>query len=255
MQMALRVLDYYLVLLRRTFRGTIFSAFLSPVLFLLALGHGLGSLVDSASGGVDGVPYVQFIAPGVMAATAMQIAIFDASYPVLGSIKWNRQYHAMLATPLGVRDIVSGVFVSIALRALLSGAVFLAVAVALGAVPSPTAPLALVPVVLVAVSYAGPMFALAASVERDLSFTLVFRLVMTPMFLFSATFFPISQLPDQLAPVAYVIPLYHGVELARDATLGTLAWAPDLLHLAYLSLWCIGGLALATRRLRIRMVL
>lgn len=250
----LRVLDYYRVLLRRTFRGTVFSAFLSPLLYLVALGYGLGALVDSAAGGVDGVPYVQFIAPGVMAATAMQIAIFDASYPVLGSIKWNRQFHAMLATPVGVRDVVVGNISSITLRALFSGAVFLVVAAVVGAIPSWTAPIALVAVVLVAVAYAGPMFALAARVERDIGFTLVFRLVMTPMYLFSATFFPIEQLPDWLQPVAYVVPLYHGVELARDATLGTLAWVPDLVHVGYLLVWCVAGTALAVRQLHRRMV-
>lgn len=249
-----RVLDYHLLLLRRTFRGTLVSAFLAPLLFLVAMGYGLGSLVNSSSGGVDGVPYVQFIAPGVMAATAMQIAVFDASYPVLGAIKWSRQFHAMLATPVGVGDVVVGGVAAVTLRALLSGVVFLVVAAVVGAIPALTAPVALVAVVLVTVAYAGPMYALAATIERDIAFTLVFRLVMTPMFLFSATFFPISQLPDWMVPVAYVVPLYHGVELARDATLGTLAWWPDVGHVGYLLLWCVGGMWLAVHRLRIRMV-
>ena len=99
---SLRVLEYFLVLMRRTFRGTLFGSFFSPLLYLVAMGYGLGSLVDQGgSSAIDGVPYVQFIAPGVLVATAMQTGVFDASYPVLGSIKWGRQFHAMLATPVG----------------------------------------------------------------------------------------------------------------------------------------------------------
>jgi lipooligosaccharide transport system permease protein len=250
---ALRVLSYFLLLFRRTFRGTIFSGFLSPLLYLVALGYGLGSLVNR-SNGIDGVPYVQFIAPGIMVATAMQIAVFDSSYPVLGAIKWQRQYHAMLATPVRVPDIVLGHLGGVTLRALTSGVVFLAVAVALGAVPSWTGVLALVAVLLVALAYAGPMFALAANAQTDISFSIVFRLGIIPMFLFSGTFFPVSQLPHAVQWIAYLVPLYHGSSLARDATLGTLSWGPDLVHVGYLLLWAVAGTVLATRVLQRRMV-
>ncbi len=249
----LRVLEYFLVLLRRTFRGTIFTGFLSPLLYLVALGYGLGSLVDRGQG-LDGVPYVQFIAPGILVATAMQIGVFDASYPVLGAIRWDRQYHAMLATPVGVRDVVTGHIAGITLRSLLSAVVFLVVAYALRAVPSWTGVLSLVAVLLVTVAYATPMFAIAARAQTDVSFTLVFRLGVIPMFLFSGTFFPVSQLPTAIQPIAYVIPLWHGSSLARDATLGTLSWGMDLLHVGYLLLWCVLGGWLATRTLRRRMV-
>lgn len=250
---ALRVLEYFLLLLRRTFRGTIFGGFLSPLLYLVALGYGLGSMVDRSQN-LDGVPYAQFIAPGILVATAMQIGVFDASYPVLGSIRWNRQYHAMLATPVGVRDVVAGNLAGITLRSLLSSVVFLAVAYALGAIPSWTGVLALVAVLLVTVAYAAPMFALAANAQTDVTFSIVFRLGVIPMFLFSGTFFPVSQLPDWAQPIAYVIPLWHGSSLARDATLGTLSWGMDLLHVAYLLLWCVVGSWLAVRVLRRRMV-
>jgi lipooligosaccharide transport system permease protein len=252
---AVRVLGYYLLLIKRTFRGTIFSAFLSPLLYLVALGYGLGALVDRGdTASLGGVPYVQFIAPGIMVATAMQVGIADASWPVLGSIKWQRQYHAMLATPVRVVDIVLGHLGGITLRSLLSGTVFLAVAAVLGAVPSWTGVLALLAVLLVTVAYAAPMFGIAARVETDTSFTLVFRLVVVPMFLFSGTFFPIEQLPGWLQPVAYVVPLWHASSFARDATLGTMSWWPDLLHLGYLLLCVALGLWFAERSLRRRMV-
>jgi lipooligosaccharide transport system permease protein len=251
----LRVLEYFALLLRRTFRGTLFTSFASPLLYLVAMGYGLGSLVDrGSSSGLGGVPYVQFIAPGVLVATAMQTGVGDASYPVLGAIKWARQYHAMLATPIGVGDVVVGHLAAIVLRSLLSAVVFLVVAAVVGAVPSWTGVLALVAVLLVTLAYAGPMFAISTRAENDTTFNLVFRLGLVPMFLFSGTFFPVEQLPGWMHPVAYVIPLWHGSSLARDATLGTLHGWADLGHVAYLLLWVAGGLWLAVRGLRRRMV-
>jgi lipooligosaccharide transport system permease protein len=252
---ALRVLEYFLILLRRTFRGTVFGSFVSPLLYLVAMGYGLGSLIDrGGSSAISGVPYVQFIAPGVLAATAMQSGVFDASWPVLGAIKWQRQYHAMLATPIGVGDVVAGNLAAIVLRSLLSAVVFLAVAALLGAIPSWWGLLSLLAVVLVTLAYAAPMFAISAHAETDTTFNLVFRLGVVPMFLFSGTFFPVEQLPSWMHPVAYVVPLWHGASLARDATLGTTQLWPDVAHVAYLLLWIAVGGWLAVRTLRRRMV-
>lgn len=251
----LRVLDYFLLLMRRTFRGAIFTSFLSPLLYLVAMGYGLGSLVDrGGTQSLGGVSYLQFIAPGMLVATAMQGGVFDASYPVLGAIKWQRQFHAMLATPIGVRDVVLGNLAAIALRMVLPAVVFLAVAALLGAVLSWWSLLALPVVVLVTLAYAGPMFALAARSETDSAFSIVFRVALVPMFLFSGTFFPVDQLPGWLQPAAYVVPLWHASELARHATLGRLEPGAELLHVGYLLLWVGVGAWLAVRTLRRRMV-
>lgn len=250
---ALRVLGYFLMLFRRTFRGTVFSGFLSPLLYLAALGYGLGHLINHSQG-LDGVSYAQFIAPGILVATAMQIAVGDAAWPVLGAIKWQRQFHAMLATPVRVQDVVAGNIGGIVLRSLLSGTVFLIVATLLGAIPSWTGVFAPVAVLLVTAAYAAPVFALSANAQTDTSFTLLFRLGVIPMFLFSGTFFPVTQLPQWLQPVAYVVPLFHGSSLARDATLGTMSWGPDLVHVSYLLLWIVAGGWLAVASLRRRMV-
>ncbi|MGL5859168.1 MAG: ABC transporter permease [Angustibacter sp.] len=252
-----RVVEYQLVLLRRTFRGTLFSGFAAPLLYLGAMGYGLGSLVDGRGGspgaGLE-VSYLEFVAPGVLVASAMQLAVFEASYPVLGAIKWTRQYHAMVATPVRVWDVVAGSLAIIVLRALLGAVVFLLVAALLGAVPSVWAPLSLVAVVLVTVAYAAPMIALSSRLETDTAFTVVFRLGVIPMFLFAGTFFPIEQLPGWMHPVARVVPLWHASSFARDATLGQVELAASVLHAAYLALWAGAGWWLAVRSLERRMV-
>lgn len=249
----LRVLDYFALYMRRTFRGVIFSSFLSPLLYLVAMGYGLGSLVN-AGAGLDGVSYVQFIAPGMLVASAMQNGVFQASYPVLGAIKWQRQFHAMLATPIGVRDVVAGNLAAIAVGTTVPAVVFLVVATLLGAILSLWAVVALLAVVLVTLAYAAPMFALSAHSQNDARFTIVFRVALIPMFLFSGTFFPIQQLPDWLQPATAVVPLWHACELARDATLGRLELLPVLAHVAYLLLWIVVGGWLAVRTLHRRMV-
>jgi lipooligosaccharide transport system permease protein len=250
----LRVLSHYLLAWRRLWVGTVFSSFLSPLLFLVAMGYGLGSLVGRGGRLVEGVPYLSFVAPGVVAATAMQTAIGESTWPVLSAIKWQRQFHAMLASPVGAFDIVIGQLLHLALRVLLPATVFVTFAAVVGAVPSVEGVLAVPAAVLVGLAFAAPVFAFTTYLHSDVGFTILFRLVMIPLFLFSGTFFPIAQLPVVLRLIARVTPLWHGVQLARDATLGRLALGPDLAHAAYLVLWVAVGTALAVHGLRRRMV-
>jgi len=250
----LRVLSYHLVAWRRLWLGTVFSAFLSPLLFLVAMGYGLGSLVGRGGRLVDGVPYLAFVAPGVMAASAMQTAIGESTWPVLSGIKWQRLFHAMLATPLRVADVVTGHLLHLALRVLLQSGVFLAFAVVVGAIRSWSGLLAVPAAIMVGLAFAAPVFAFTTYLQRDVGFTILFRVVMIPLFLFSGTFFPITQLPVVLRVLADVTPLWHGVQLARDATLGRMSVGADLGHAAYLLVWIVLGTALARRGLRRRMV-
>jgi lipooligosaccharide transport system permease protein len=250
----LRVLSYHLVAWRRLWLGTVFSAFLSPLLFLVAMGYGLGSLVGRGGRLVDGVPYLAFVAPGVMAASAMQTAIGESTWPVLSGIKWQRLFHAMLATPLRVADVVTGHLLHLALRVLLQAGIFVAFAAAVGAIRSWWGVLAVPTAILVGLAFAAPVFAFTTYLQRDVGFTLLFRVVMVPLFLFSGTFFPISQLPAVLRVLAELTPLWHGVQLARDATLGRMSLGADPGHAAYLLVWIVVGTALARRGLRRRMV-
>lgn len=253
---ALSVLAYLLQVYRRTFKGSLISSFLSPLLYLAAMGYGLGSLVDrGASGGIDGIPYVAFIAPGVLAATAMQTASGECTYPVLGAIKWHGQFHAMLATPLRPRQVLLGHLAFVTVRFVVVCGVFLVVAALLGATPSWTTPLALPAAVLTGLAFAAPITALAAKVQDGGdSFNVLFRFVVMPMFLFSGTFFPVDQLPGVLQAVARATPLWHGVELCRGLTLGTGTLLGAAGHVAYLSVFLVVGYLLAERFLTRRLV-
>jgi lipooligosaccharide transport system permease protein len=251
--LALRPLEFFFAQYRRIWRGTIVSSVVTPVVYLLAFGFGLGSLVDRTSDLPDGVSYLEFVAPGLLAATAMQIAAFEASWPVLSAIKWSRQYHAMLATPLRVRDILVAHQGFIAFRMLMTASIYLAAIAAFGAVNSPLGVLAVPATVLVGLAFAAPIAAWGARTETDSSFVAIFRFVVLPMFLFSGAFFPVEQLPGILEVVAYALPLSHGVSLCRQLTLGELE--PSALgHLAYLVVFTAAGLLAAYYSYRRRLV-
>jgi len=224
------------------------STVLFPVLFLASMGLGLGSLVDSsASRGVDGLPYLVFLAPGLLAATAMQTGVGESTYPVMGAIKWIKTYHAMLATPIGVLDVLAGHLLYIAARILFGSAIFLAVMAVFGALHSPLALLALPAAVLTGMAFSAPVAAFAAVNDNDAGFAALFRFVVTPLFLFGGVFFPVQQLPPVLEQLAYVTPLWHGVALSRGLALGTATAGGVLLHVAYLSAWIAVGSWLAAR--------
>jgi len=251
-----RSFEYWLHTSKHAWRASLVSSVLNPVLYLAALGVGLGALVDrSDPAGLDGVAYLTFVAPGLLAATGMQIAAGEAGQPVRGAVQWTKAYHAMLATPLEVRDVLQGHLLWILFRVATSCAIYAGVMAAFGAFDSPWAVLALPVAVLTGMAFAAPVAAFAVTQDRDLGFAVLSRFVIVPMFLFSGTFFPIDELPGALEPIAYVTPLWHGVDLARELSLGAAGVGSALLHAGYLGLWVIAGTAVAAinfrRRLRV----
>jgi lipooligosaccharide transport system permease protein len=250
----LRVFEYWLMVYRRVWRGSAITSIVNPVFYLGALGVGLGTLVNKSSGSSLGVPYIDFVAPGMLAATAMTIAAGEASWPVIGSIKWTRQYFAMLATPIGIRDIVLGHQLWMTTRVASTSAVYLAVIAAFGGVNSPLGILALPAAVLLGAAFTTPFAAYAATRESDAAFVPVNRFVVVPMFLFSGTFFPVSRLPLPLEWLAYATPLWHGVELCRMFTLGDVHALRALGHVAYLLLFVVVGFAWAQRTYAARLL-
>ena len=211
--LVLRPLEFFLTQYKNVWRGSAVTTVVTPVVYLLALGVGLGVFVDRSADLPGGISYLEFVAPGLMAATAMQIASFESSWPVLSAIKWDRQYHAMLATPLRVRDVMLGHQAYFAFRLLLTATIYLVVITAFGAVDSPLAVLAIPVTVLVGLSFSAPIAAWAAHAQNEVSFVAIFRFIILPMFLFSGTFFPISSLPAPLE----VHRLVHAALARRDA--------------------------------------
>jgi lipooligosaccharide transport system permease protein len=242
----LAVFEHQLVAYRRTWRGTVLSSFLLPVLFLLAMGLTVGGYIDR--GGALGIRYLDYIAPGLLASTALQVAVGESTWPVLAGFQWTRTYHSMRATPVRVIDMVTGHLGYVLLRVLLSATGFLVVMAFFGALHSVRAVAALPVAVLVGLATAAPVFAYAATIRTDGLFAVLFRFAVVPMTLFAAVFFPIDSLPFAARLLAYVSPLWHGVELTRAATLGTsTAWGAGM-HIACLALWAAVGYALALRR-------
>jgi lipooligosaccharide transport system permease protein len=252
---AVRSLQSWAYRYKRTWRGSAVSSVLQPVLFLAAMGLGLGSLVNRGhTSSLGGVTYLVFLAPALLAAAAMQTAAMESAWPVVAAVKWLKTYDAMLATPIRVRDLLAGHLTWIGLRVLMVCTVFLVVMAAFGAITSPYAVLLIPFGLLTGLAFAAPIAAYAVTLERDSGLTALFRFGIIPMFLFSGTFFPVSQLPAALRAIAYVTPLWHGVDLCRHVALGQASLLGSLGHVAYLLLWFGVGFRVAMSTYQRRLV-
>lgn len=224
------------------------SGVLEPVLFLLALGVGLGGLVGEVAG-PDGssVPYAVFVAPALLAAAAMNGAVYESTFNIFGKLRFTRLYDAVLATPLTPRDIAVGEITWALLRGALYSLAFLVVAGVAGLTTSPWALLALPASTLIGFAFAGIGMAATTWMTSWQDFDLV-PLVVMPLFLFSGTFTPLELAPPALQALALLSPLTHGVVLVRGLMLGVLT--PALLGhaLVLLGLGAV-GLRIAGRRL------
>lgn len=240
---------------RRLWHRSIAFGFLQPVLFLTAMGIGLGSLMSPSEEALDGISYLAFMGPGLLAATAMQTATFESTYPIANKIMWGRNYEAMLSTPLSVRHLVAGELAWIGFRLATIATAFLLALTLFGIVRSPWALVAVPATVLTGLGFAAGLIAFTATrvTGVDVGFAAVFRFVINPLFIFSGTFFPLSQLPDALQAVAWATPLFHGVELVRGLVLDRLDPVAGLVHVAYLLVFFGIGAVLADRFLLRRM--
>jgi lipooligosaccharide transport system permease protein len=255
----LRVVEALFVKYRRTWKFSMVTSVINPVFFLLGMGLGLGAIVDKAQGtsssALDGVAYLPFLAPGLLAATAVQVAGIESTFPIMEKIRWAKTYEAMLSTPLAVRDLVVGQLTWIALRLIETSTIFFLVMLLFGAVESPLAVLAIPAAVLTGMAMAAPICAYAATRENDYAMSTVLRFVIMPMFLFSGTFFPVSQLPSGIRPIAYITPLWHGVDLCRSLALDNAEVGAVIGHVVFLGALIAVGCALAAMAFRRRLVL
>ncbi len=244
----LRVAEYHARVYRRIWRGTLATTILGPTLYLVAMGVGVGTLIDDRpTSAIGGIPYVQYVAPGMLAAAAMQSAMAQSLYPVLASVKWIRTAHGIASTPVRPVDMALGLQAWLAVQLLAAATVFLGVAAVAGAVRSPWALLAPPAAALGGLAYSSIGAAWAMSREGEQSFQPILRLGILPSFLLSGTFFPISQLPRVLELVATVTPLWHAVSLVRGLTSGAIGLGSAAGHVAVLAAYVVVGLALGAR--------
>jgi lipooligosaccharide transport system permease protein len=224
------------------------SGFVEPVLYLFSIGIGVGALVgDLPTPGGQVVSYELFVAPAMLATSAMNGTVFDTTFNFFFKYKYAHTFDGMLATPLGVGDVAWGELTWALLRGLLYSGVFLVTMLAMGLVESWWAVLALPAAGLIGFAFAGAGLGLTTFMRSFTDFAYV-GLAITPLFLFSATFFPLDRYPTALEWVVRVSPLYQGVAIERALVLGEPSWAL-LAHAAYLLLLGWGGLRLASVRL------
>lgn len=245
-----RVFEGQLVQYGNNWKGSLVTSIVTPLLFLAAMGVSLGLLVDDAGRLDQGVPYLVFLAPGLLAATAMQTGANESSYPVLGGFQWQHRYEGILATPIRVADLVTGQLLFVAFRLITTVVAFLVVMGLFGALVLPLGLLALPAALLTGLTFGALMTGFAATIKNDSGFAAINRFVLIPMFLFSGTFFPVTQLPDVLQPVAYLTPLWHGVSLARGLSLGDIDPLIALVNVGYLGALLVLGIWLARRQFR-----
>jgi lipooligosaccharide transport system permease protein len=232
-------------LLYRRSLAPVLSSIVEPLLYLLAIGFGVGALVGTVPG-VD-VRYAAFVAPAILATTAMNAAFNQTSFGVFTRIKTERTYEAVVPTPLSTADIALGEVVSAALGGLLSSAGFVLAMLVLGLVVSPGIAVAVPASLLVGYAFGAAGLAVTTYL-RDFSDFQLIQLVMLPMFLFATTFYPLSVYPGWLRPLIQALPLYQSIELIREPALGELHWS-FLVAIVYLVAFGTVALAIASRRL------
>jgi lipooligosaccharide transport system permease protein len=227
----------------------VLSGFFEPVFYLLSMGLGLGALVGTvATTTGQQVPYAAFIAPALLAVSAMNGAIYDSTWNVFFKMQYAKLYEGMLTTSLGPLDVAFGEIFLALLRGGLYAGGFLIVMQVLGLNLAWTAILALPAVLLIAFGFASLGMAVTSFMKTFQQMDWI-NFVLLPMFLFSATFYPLSVYPQVLQWIIQALPLWHGVELVRGLTTGALSWAM-LGHVLYYVVMIVVGLVFTTRRLR-----
>ncbi len=242
--LAIRVWEGQLMTVWRAWRTAVALGLTQPIIFLLGMGLGVGALVDDRVGSatsLGGLSYLQYLAPALLATTAMTAGSFEATYPVLDGFKWRRTFEGVSATPVDPRGVVHGLMLWWTTRLVIGS---LGVGLALMVIPStrgwgvPVAMLASIPTGL---AFAAPLASWTATREDETSFPPIQRFVITPLFLFGGAFSPIESLPAALRPVAWATPLWHGVQLCRDLSVGALVASDTIVHLTVISAWIGAG--------------
>lgn len=252
------VAEYRIRNMTKWLAAIITVSFGNPIIYLLAIGIGVGSLVDANTGGsgINGVSYITFLAPALLASAAIQAAMDETSFPTLQGFVWNKSFYGMNSTQLTGGQIVDGIMIAAFFRAFLTAATYLVVLWVFGAIT-----LAAMPMLFLIASFAGLSFGalmLAATSfvkEDDGFFAIVARFVVAPMFLFSGTFYPLEQMPLFLQWIGWISPLWHSTNFARSVSFGleVPGWLM-IVHVAFLALSLVAGVLIARRQFASRLL-
>jgi len=242
--LVVRVFQRNLKVFLKTWKTNIMFNFIEPILYLWAMGFGLGVYVTR----IHGLPYINFLAPGLIASSAMFATSYEMTYDSFTRMNYQKTFHAMVATPISMDDVVMGEILYGTFKGLLYGAVFLIVNLLFGLVKSPLALLVPVPLILLAVTFSILSLIWTSLAPTYDSFGYFFTLLVSPMFLFSGIFFPVESLPAGVRFLTWLTPLFHAVEVIRPLVLGEVTRS-TLGHLAWLT-----GFVLLTIRLPLVMV-
>ena len=247
--------EWRLIAMKAYWTSAVGYSLLTPVLYLIAMGIGLGTLVDAGSGGVAGVPYLTFVAPGLLVATVVMSASNEFTYPVMDGFKWSKLYYARSATAATFGQVTIGELVAVGIRFLIEALIFWVVLLVAGVVGAGSWPMVLV-AVLAALAFGTPLLAYSASLEEEgYQYALVQRFIVNPMFLFAGTFFPLESMPIYLQWVGWISPMWHGTQLARVLAFGLpVPWWMVVVHLSVLLVVTVVGAVLATRLFTRRLV-
>lgn len=240
--------EWRLIGMKAYWTSAVGYSLLTPVLYLIAMGIGLGSLVDAGSGGVAGVPYLTFVGPGLLVATVVMSASNEFTYPVMDGFKWSKLYYARSTTAASFAQVTIGELVAVGLRFIGEALIFwlvLLVAGVVGLGSWPMVPLA----ALAALSFGTPLLAYSASLEEEgYQYALVQRFIVNPMFLFAGTFFPLESMPIYLQWIGWISPMWHGTQVARVLAFGLpVPWWMVVVHLLVLVVVTVAGAIVAAR--------
>jgi lipooligosaccharide transport system permease protein len=227
-------------------------SFGNPIIYLVAIGIGVGSLVDANTGGagINGVSYITFLAPALLATAAIQAAMDETSFPTLEGFVWNKSFFGMNSTQLTGGQIVDGIMIAAFARAFLTAATYLVVLWAFGAITLSAMPLLFLVATFAGLAFGALMLAATSFVKEDDGFfAIVARFVVAPMFLFSGTFYPLEQMPIFLQWIGWISPLWHSTNFARSISFGleVPGWLM-IVHVAFLTLSLVAGLLIARRQ-------
>lgn len=245
---AFRVAEYRLRHISKWMGSVIAFGLGNPILYLLSVGLGVGALVDANSGGegVGGVPYLQFVAPALLAAAAIQAVMDEVTFPTMDGFVWDKVFFAIGATSVSSRQIANGVMLVALIRGVFTTGMYLAILLAFGAIPVSSVLPLLLTSMFAGWAFAAMMLSFTARLENDDGyFAVISRFVVAPMFLFSGTFYPLEQMPVFLQPIGWISPLWHATELGRFLSYGLeIEPVMFLVHFGYLAILGVVGMAL-----------